>query len=134
MRRSSSRPQFLTRLESRFAFGMMICSPLTLRSRTLLTPICSTVPLKSSTVMASPTTNGRSSVMDSDASRSPNTFCTASATAIPPMPRPATSVVMLTPRLSSVSSSTSAQISARAMKEMMLMVPAAARSLVSDFC
>ena len=34
-----------TRLLSRFAFGMMICSPSTLRRRVLLMPMYSTVPL-----------------------------------------------------------------------------------------
>ena len=51
----------------------------------------------------SPSSKGLSRVIDSEARRSPRTVCTASAMAIPPMPRPATSAVMLIPRLSSAS-------------------------------
>ena len=107
---------------------MMICSPFTLRSRVLFTPMYSTVPTKSSTCSVSPRTNGRSSVIDSDANRSPRMFCAASATAMPPMPRPASSGWIWMPRLLSVSSSTNDQIVIRAMKPMMPSEPAAARS------
>ena len=110
---------------------MMICSPFTLRSRVLFTPMYSTVPAKSSTCSESPRTNGRSSVIDSDANRSPRMFCAASATAMPPMPRPASSGLIWMPRLPSVSSSTNDQIVNRAMKPMMPSEPAAARSTVS---
>ena len=75
-------------------------------------------------------TNGRSSVIDSEANRSPSTFCTARATAMPPIPRPATSAVMSTPRLSSVSSNTSAQMTTFTMNPMMPSDPTAARSVV----
>ena len=110
---------------------MMICSPFTLRSRVLFTPMYSTVPTKSSTCSVSPRTNGRSSVIDSDANRSPRMFCAASATAMPPMPRPASSGSISMPRLLSVSSSTNDQIVIRAMNAMMPSVPAAARSAAS---
>ena len=56
--------------------------------------------------MKSPTTKGLSTMIDSEAKRSPRMFCTASATAMPPTPRPATSAVTSTPRLSSATSST----------------------------
>ena len=52
-------------------------------------------------IRKSPMTKGRSSTMAREANRSPKTFWTARATAIPPTPRPATSAVISTPRLSS---------------------------------
>ena len=79
-------------------FDMTICSPVTERRRVLLIPICSTVPFSSPITMNSPTRKGLSSAIESDAKRSPRTFCTASAIAMPPTPSPATSGMILTPR------------------------------------
>ena len=59
--------------------------------------------------------------MDMDASRSPSTVCTASATAMPPMPRPASSGLIWTPRLSSASRNAIAQIASPATNTMMSM-------------
>ena len=58
-------------------------------------------------------------------------FCAASATAMPPMPRPARSGLISMPRLSSVSSSTNDQIVARDRNPIIPSELAAARSVVS---
>ena len=50
---------------------MTICSPVVARRRVLLMPMYSTVPFSSPTASASPTRNGLSSAMDSEANRSP---------------------------------------------------------------
>ena len=84
--------------------------------RVVLRPMYSTVPSCSPTMMKSPITNGLSMAMDSEAKMSPRMFCTASATAMPPMPRLATSVVMLNPRLSRIISRRTAHSATRAMK------------------
>jgi len=75
-------------------------------------------------VRKSPTLNGLSSAMDSDASKSPSTFCTASAMAMPPMPRPAISVVMLMPRLASSIRKAMTQTNATPTKRRMLRLAA----------
>jgi len=49
-------------------------------------------------MMKSPTTKGLSRTIEREARRSPRTFWTARATAIPPIPMEATRVVTLTPR------------------------------------
>ena len=109
-RRSYMRPKLCTRDLSRSVFDTMSCSPLRLRRRVLLTPICSTRPVSWPMPSTSPTANGLSNAMEREARRSPSTVCTASATAMPPTPRPVTSAVMFTPRLSRATSSTSVQI------------------------
>ena len=124
----AARPKLRTRLFRMSAFDRMICSPLSLRRRVVLMPMRSTVPVKVSIVRLSPTTNGLSSAIDSEANRSPSTFCSASATATPPTPRPASSAVMLTPRFSSATRISSDQISMRATKLMMSSEPANTRS------
>jgi hypothetical protein len=63
--------------------------------------------------MVSPTTNGLSRAIASDASRSPSVVCTASATATPATPRPVTSAVMLTPTASRARSTTSTPMATR---------------------
>ncbi len=73
-------------------------------------PMCSTVPFSSPITRKSPTLNGLSSAIDSEASRSPSTFCTARAMAMPPTPRPAISAVMSMPRLASSSRKARTQI------------------------
>ena len=66
---------------------------------------------------------GLSSAIDIEASTSPSTLCTASATATPPMPRPVSSGLICTPRLSSASRKAIVQIVSPAMKTMMSMEP-----------
>ena len=73
------------------------CSPDRLRMRVVFKPMYSTVPMWVSTMMKSPITKGLSSRMDSDAKMSPRMFWSAMATAMPPMPKLATRVVILTP-------------------------------------
>jgi hypothetical protein len=87
----------------------MISSPLTLRRRVVLTPMRSTFPLNSPTWIPSPTTNGLSSRIAIDANKSPSTFCSASATAIPPTPSDAMSDVTFCPTASRHRSRTSDQ-------------------------
>ncbi len=88
---SGMRPRLRTRLFSTSALEMITCSPVTPRSRVLLMPMCSTVPSMSSMRRLSPMTKGLSSAMDMEPNRSPRMVCTASAMAMPPTPRPATS-------------------------------------------
>jgi hypothetical protein len=66
--------------------------------------------------MKSPMTKGLSMTIDSEAKRSPRMFCMARATAIPPMPSPATRVVILIPRLSRVRRMTTDQRTSLKMK------------------
>ncbi len=94
----------------------MICSPEMLRRRVVFSPICSTVPTRSPTVMKSPITNGLSMAIDNEAKMSPRMFCTASAAAMPPMPNPATSAVMSRPRLARIISTAIDQRASRPMK------------------
>ncbi len=61
-----------TRLFSTSAFERMICSPVTLRRRVLLMPICSTVPSMSSMRRLSPIAKGLSSAIDIEPNRSPS--------------------------------------------------------------
>ena len=65
------RPKLRTRLFNMSAFEMMICSPVSLRNRVVLMPMCSTLPMNASMVRLSPTTKGLSSAIDSEANRSP---------------------------------------------------------------
>lgn len=69
----------------------------TLRTRVVLRPTCSTVPRYWSTTMKSPITKGLSRAIESDANKSARMFWTASATAIPPIPRLAIKAVTSTP-------------------------------------
>ena len=55
-------------------------------------PTCSTVPSMSSTLIQSPTSNGLSLTMAMEPITFSSVFCAPSAIAIPPMPRPASSV------------------------------------------
>src|SRR5688572_2017388 len=102
------------RLLRRSLFDTITCSPPRLRIRVVLRPTCSTVPCTLSTVMKSPTTNGLSSTIASAAKRSPRMFCTASAMAIPPIPRPVMSAVTSTPNAPSAITSSTIQSVKRA--------------------
>jgi hypothetical protein len=73
-RRSCIRLKLRMRLLSRSAFEKTSCSPLTLRTRVVLRPTCSTVPLNVSTAIVSPTTNGLSRTIEKAANRSPRMF------------------------------------------------------------
>ena len=108
------RPKFRTRALSSSTLEMMICSPERLRRRVLFTPMCSTVPEEASTARKSPSPKGLSRAMETEASRSASTLCTASASAMPPMPSPASSGSIFTPRLPSAMSSASPQITREA--------------------
>jgi hypothetical protein len=105
-----------------------ICSPERLRIRVVFSPMYSTVPSSSPTITKSPITNGLSSTMESEPKRSPSTFCTASATAIPPTPSPARSGVTWMPRFASTMSSRIVQRNSRPMKPSAFSVVAAAAS------
>ena len=72
---------------------MMICSPVRLRMRVLFNPTLSTVPRVSPTTIKSPTSNGLSSAIDSEANTSPRIRWTAMATARPVIPRLVTIVL-----------------------------------------
>ena len=71
-----------------------------------LSPIICTVPDTPPTTTKSPTSNGLSTAMASDAKMSAKMFCTASATAMPPTPRLAIKAVMFTPTLDRMASTT----------------------------
>jgi hypothetical protein len=113
-RRSTMPWKLRMRALSSSAFDTTMRSPVIERRRVVLSPTLSTVPTNVSKVIVSPTTNGLSRAIESDARRSPSTFCTASATATPAMPRPVTSAVMLTPNASSASRTTSTAMAMRA--------------------
>ena len=83
--------------------------------------MCSTEPSTSPTMMKSPTSNGLSNMIDREANRSPRMFCVASATATPPMPRLATSVVILIPKLSRIIRVTTTHSNSREMKHSTLL-------------
>ena len=82
-------------------------------------------------MMKSPISKGRSRTIESEENRSLRMFWVASAMAMPPTPRPATSAVMSMPRLSSEISRTSDQTAMRAGAAMTPMV-VARRPLVSS--
>ena len=110
-RRSYRRPKLRSRDFSRSVLEMMICSPLTLRSRVLLMPMCSTVPCMSSTLQRSPRARRACRARSTARRGSPRaSVCTASASAMPPMPRPASSGPIWMPRLSSASSAAMPQM------------------------
>jgi len=88
----------------------------------------STTPSMSSTRRLSPGAKGLSSAIDSEASRSPRMVCTASAIAMPPTPRPATSAVMLTPRLSRAISAATEKMTRRVTNSTMPSEPRAVMS------
>ncbi len=88
------------------ALAMTSSSPESERMRVVLRPIRCTVPDSVSMPMASPISNGLSTRMDSDENRSPKIFCSDSATATPPMPKPVKSADTLMPRLVKRMSST----------------------------
>ena len=82
-------------------------------------------------MMKSPTTNGLSSTIESEASRSPSTFCTASATATPAMPRPVISPPTSTWKFASAMSSTITPSTSRTTMPMARMVVMLAASAVA---
>ncbi len=107
---------------------MMICSPLRLRRRVLLMPMYSTLPRKSPTIRKSPTTKGRSRVMDSEANKSPRMFCTAKRDSDAADAEASDQGGDIDAEIVEVSSSTIAQMTTLTMKLMMPSEPAAARS------
>ena len=100
------REVFVRRVFITSAFAMLTSSPVPSRRRVVLRPTLSTRPVISPTTISSPMANGLSNAIASAANRSPRVFCTASATAMPVMPRPVTSAVTLMPKLSSASTIT----------------------------
>ncbi len=84
--------------------------------RVVFRPMCSIVPAISLNTTKSPCSNGLSKPIDNEASTSLSTVCTASAMAIPPTPRLATSAVILMPMLERMASIIIAQTKARSRK------------------
>ena len=103
---------------SRSVLDITTSSPCRLRMRVVLRPIICTVPATLPTTTKSPTWNGLSTAMDSDANKSPRMFCTARATAMPPTPRLAMKAVMFTPRFDRMASSTTLHSKVRSPHDM----------------
>ncbi|MNI80245.1 hypothetical protein D3C73_1367620 [compost metagenome] len=95
------------------ALPQTICSPLKLRMRVVFRPICSTVPATSLNTTKSPISKGLSKPMESEAKTSLRMVWIASAMAIPPTPRLATSAVILTPTFARIDNSITDQTTAR---------------------
>jgi hypothetical protein len=94
-RRIRSRgPKFSLRMSASRPFGMLTTVRSSVRMRVERRPTASISPSTPSMMTQSPTRNGWSMPIDTDPKKCSSVFCAPSATAMPPIPRPARIVAM----------------------------------------